>query len=489
MRRGLPWFSLLVFLAAFPPAAARAGDAGSFGTARQTVFALTGKVYAIPEGTDRLPDFSRLQPVGTVWATTLNVPPRRFSDGFPGVTDRFEWFAIDYRGRFRFPEDREVTFWLLSDDGSRLLIDGRVVVDNDGVHPPREARGSVFLRKGEHEIEVQYFQGPRWQVALVLSWDGPEPGKKVPFDSRAFAPVEIEEGNCEVTLRLGSGILFDFDRADLRPEARRVLGDVAGEIRRLDWRTVVVEGHTDDRGTEAYNLDLSRRRARAVADWLAAHGFPRDRIEVVGRGETAPIVPNDSEEHRARNRRVEIRVKLRCGNGGASAGPGAAGSAAGEAAAGPASGDAAAGSGGWRPPPTTPVPRSPVGVLDPDHLGSVLPAWEEAVRSWKPDPAVVRTLREAGPARVEIFFGSWCGDSAAHVPPLLAALRAAANPRLRVVLVALDRGKHEPGGRARARRIERVPTVIVLRNGREIGRIVETPRTTMDRDVAELLAP
>ena len=142
----------------------------------------------------------------------------------------------------------------------------------------------------------------------------------------------------------------------------------------------------------------------------------------------------------------------------------------------------------WAPPPTVPVAESPVGEIDPARLGDVLPAWEAAVRAWRPAPDVVRALREARPARVEVFFGAWCGDSAEHVPPLLAALRAAGNPRIVVLLLALDRQKHEPGGRARARGIERVPTVIVLRDGREIGRVVETPRTTMERDVAEILA-
>jgi len=142
----------------------------------------------------------------------------------------------------------------------------------------------------------------------------------------------------------------------------------------------------------------------------------------------------------------------------------------------------------WEPPPTTPVAEAPVGEIDPARLRDMLPAWEDAARAWTPAPDVVRTIREARPARVEIFFGAWCGDSAEHVPPLLAALRAAGNPRLGVLLVALDRQKHEPEGRARARGIERVPTVIVFRGGREIGRVVETPRTTMDRDVAEILA-
>jgi len=65
--------------------------------------------------------------------------------------------------------------------------------------------------------------------------------------------------------------------------------------------------HTCDLGTDGYNLKLSQARAAAVADWLVAHGIARDRLEVRGYGITQPKLPNDSEEHRALNRRIEFR--------------------------------------------------------------------------------------------------------------------------------------------------------------------------------------
>ena len=70
-----------------------------------------------------------------------------------------------------------------------------------------------------------------------------------------------------------------------------------------------VEGHTDDRADDAHNLDLSQRRAQAVADWLVAYGgIDPARLTVVGLGEASPAYPNDSDENRARNRRVVITV-------------------------------------------------------------------------------------------------------------------------------------------------------------------------------------
>src|SRR5687768_9499883 len=76
-----------------------AAQGGGFGTAGEVPFALQGRVYFIPEESERLPDFARLRPQGTISTTVLNIEPQSFTVGFPGVTNRFEWFAIDYQGR------------------------------------------------------------------------------------------------------------------------------------------------------------------------------------------------------------------------------------------------------------------------------------------------------------------------------------------------------------------------------------------------------
>src|SRR5947199_345334 len=85
----------------------------------------------------------RGMPVGTIYTTSLNVPPQDFDKGFPGVTNRFEWFAIVYTGRIWVSIPGLYRFHLLSDDGSRLLVDGKRVLDNDGIHAPLELPGMV----------------------------------------------------------------------------------------------------------------------------------------------------------------------------------------------------------------------------------------------------------------------------------------------------------------------------------------------------------
>jgi PA14 domain len=140
----------------------------TFGTTVVIPSGLHGTVYHIRHNTTKLPDFSRLKPAGSIYVSSLNIPPQDFKLGFPGVTKRTEWFAIDYTGRFWIEQPGEYVFSLTSDDGAKLYIDDRLVVDNDGEHPPREETGHLDLTPGVHEIRVSYFQGRRFHVALVL---------------------------------------------------------------------------------------------------------------------------------------------------------------------------------------------------------------------------------------------------------------------------------------------------------------------------------
>ena len=129
---------------------------------------LRGDIYLLKPGTHKLPDFRRLKSIGSIYTPVLNIPPRSFTDGFPGVTDRFEWFAIDYNGKFWVTTPGRYRFALESDDGSKLYIDGKIVINNDGIHAPLLTTGNVKLKIGMHSVRISYFQGPRDQVALRL---------------------------------------------------------------------------------------------------------------------------------------------------------------------------------------------------------------------------------------------------------------------------------------------------------------------------------
>lgn len=162
-------------------------ERAKFGTTVVIPSGLRGSVYHIRHNTAALPNFERLKPSGVIYTSELNVPPQDFKQGFPGVTKRFEWFAIDYTGRFWIKYPGVYMFALTSDDGSRLYIDNEVVIDNDGQHPPLDRVGTVKLSAGVHRIRVSYFQGPRFHVALVLKVAGPGEELRV-FSTDEFKP-------------------------------------------------------------------------------------------------------------------------------------------------------------------------------------------------------------------------------------------------------------------------------------------------------------
>ena len=159
-----------------------------FGTTVADNTGLRGDIYHLEPDTEKLPDFSRMKPVGSIYTPYLNVPSQPFDAGFPGVTDRFEWFAIDYHGRFWVKDAGTYRFTLNSDDGSILYIDGKRVIRNDGVHPEEREQGRVRLKAGAHSIRVSYFQGPRFHVALTLRVAGPKDRQLRVFNIREFAP-------------------------------------------------------------------------------------------------------------------------------------------------------------------------------------------------------------------------------------------------------------------------------------------------------------
>lgn len=109
--------------------------------------------------------------------------------------------------------------------------------------------------------------------------------------------------SCHVALY---GVLFDFNKSTLQPESDPLLQKVADLLAKDATLKLEVQGHTDNVGSDAYNQTLSQARARAVVDWLTKHGTAPGRLTAKGYGKTKPVADNNTDEGRARNRRVEI---------------------------------------------------------------------------------------------------------------------------------------------------------------------------------------
>ncbi len=133
---------------------------------------------------------------------------------------------------------------------------------------------------------------------------------------KARQEFEAQQSGRSLSMNLSGDVLFDYDKAALKPEAEQALKKVAVVLSQFPESKVTVEGYTDSKGTKATNMQLSRDRAQAVKDWLVKNGgVLAANVSTKGFGEQYPIAPNkntdgsDNPLGRALNRRVSIIVE------------------------------------------------------------------------------------------------------------------------------------------------------------------------------------
>lgn len=120
---------------------------------------------------------------------------------------------------------------------------------------------------------------------------------------------KVDDKGCTVHKVINlNGVNFELDSAKLRPESFSILNQAADTLRRYNYPTTEVAGHTDNLGNDQYNLKLSINRARAVLEYLVNMGCPSTALKAKCFGESAPIADNQTETGREENRRVELRV-------------------------------------------------------------------------------------------------------------------------------------------------------------------------------------
>lgn len=179
---------------------------GIFGTTVMPGHGLVGTVYVpdasiihddhflrcfTPSGAIiQVPTFEHLTPAYTFVTGTLDISPRNYKEGFPisemeTVVDNF---AIRFHGRLAIEAPGTYAFALNSDDGSKLYINQNLIVDNDGIHPPRYVRGSLELEAGMHYIEIHYFQGQPYQLALQWFYQPPNGQEQIVPPEMVYLP-------------------------------------------------------------------------------------------------------------------------------------------------------------------------------------------------------------------------------------------------------------------------------------------------------------
>lgn len=119
----------------------------------------------------------------------------------------------------------------------------------------------------------------------------------------------IKEEPRGTVITLQGNVLFASGKSELLPSAQQQLAQVADALKEQEDKSILVEGHTDSRGSESMNMELSRRRAEAVSSLLVSRGLPAERVKAVGIGPARPIADNSTAEGRANNRRVEVIIQ------------------------------------------------------------------------------------------------------------------------------------------------------------------------------------
>lgn len=180
--------------------------------------------------------------------------------------------------------------------------------------------GEARIDEFKARDEVKKAEAERHRVVLEARTQEADAAKQQVAAAEATAEVKTEEAESArrelaelqakktdrgMVMTLGD-VLFDTNAATLKPGAALTIDRLAKFLEQNADTRLLIEGHTDSTGSEAYNEELSRRRAQAVANDLESRGVPSTRLEVIGRGEGYPVAENSSPAGRQQNRRVEI---------------------------------------------------------------------------------------------------------------------------------------------------------------------------------------
>ncbi len=223
---------------------------------------------------------------------------RALSTAFTGVWDFRITERLDLRGR---PLELTQNGTTITGCLDTIVINGTVngaIARATGYDPARNDRPSAFIFVADEDGSIQAVMSENnsrfnARTAVVDPDVTSSPCSEAPPEPRF----------CDVAVYVN----FDVDSAVIRPESEQVLDDLYEGLVADGITELVIEGHTSTEGSAEHNLDLSERRARAVADALVARGLDPAGVSAVGKGETEPLLsPDDDESSRALNRRVEI---------------------------------------------------------------------------------------------------------------------------------------------------------------------------------------
>jgi outer membrane protein OmpA-like peptidoglycan-associated protein len=179
----------------------------------------------------------------------------------------------------------------------------------------KQQKGTVAGAAGGALIGAAVSKGSIWGIlagAAIGGAAGNLIGKKMDQQAKelkqAIPTADVNRVGEGINMTFNSSLMFKINSAEISEAAKNDLIAAAGVFKKYPDTYLHIEGHTDDTGTDEINMTLSEKRAKAVGDLLRSEGVESSRIKEVWYGETQPKYANDSEENRAKNRRVEIGI-------------------------------------------------------------------------------------------------------------------------------------------------------------------------------------
>ena len=230
-------------------------------------------------------------------------------------------FQVDAQGSGQYLDDKNKVSFQIGADGTGVYKDenndvtitidknnstytkGNITIENngDGSGTYNDKDKDLLIKNDGKGKAIITLKGKTTEVEAKPL----EKNEKFPR-LKMVPPVPSVEAN-SLLITLDSGILFDVDKYDVRPEAKRALASLATVLKEADVKAFEVDGHTDSDAGDKHNQILSENRANAVKNFLASQGITAE-ITIKGYGKTRPVASNDTPEGKQKNRRVEILI-------------------------------------------------------------------------------------------------------------------------------------------------------------------------------------
>jgi len=230
-------------------------------------------------------------------------------------------FQVDAQGSGQYLDDKNKVSFQIGADGTGVYKDenndvtitidknnstytkGNITIENngDGSGTYNDKDKDLLIKNDGKGKAIITLKGKTTEVEAKPL----EKNEKFPR-LKMVPPVPSVEAN-SLLITLDSGILFDVDKYDVRPEAERALASLATVLKEADVKAFEVDGHTDSDAGDKHNQILSENRANAVKNFLASQGITAE-ITIKGYGKTRPVASNDTPEGKQKNRRVEIII-------------------------------------------------------------------------------------------------------------------------------------------------------------------------------------